>query len=135
MLAHIRATTAGVDKALGGAALEGNFLSTGPIHPGIRSRHADGVFFVGNSVGEAHPIIAEGISMAIQGGALLSRLLIAGREGEYAGAWHRRFATRIHAASLFAHLAMRSDTRAVCRVLIALFPGLLDWGARLSGKT
>ena len=135
VLAHIRATTAGVDKALGGAALEGNFLSTGPIHPGIRSRHADGVFFVGNSVGEAHPIIAEGISMAIQGGALLSRLLIAGREGEYAGAWHRRFATRIHAASLFAHLAMRSDTRAVCRVLIALFPGLLDWGARLSGKT
>jgi flavin-dependent dehydrogenase len=135
VLAHIRATTAGVDTALIGAALEGNFLATGPIHPGIRPRQADGVFFVGNMAGEAHPVIAEGISMAIQGGALLSRLLIAGREDEYAGAWRDRFATRIRAASLFAHLAMRDDTRAVCRALIARFPGLLDWGARLSGKT
>ena len=135
VLAHIRATTMGVDQALKNAVLDENFLSTGPIHPGIRPRYADGVFFVGNRAGEAHPIIAEGISMAIQGGALLSRLLIAGRENEYAGAWQRRFATRIHAASLFAHLAMRTESRAVCRAVITRFPGILDWGARLSGKT
>jgi flavin-dependent dehydrogenase len=134
VLAHIRATTLGVDRALMGAVLDGNFLSTGPIHPGIRPRQEGGVFFVGNKAGEAHPIIAEGISMAIQGGALLSRLLIAGREAEYAQAWRRRFATRIHAASLFAHLALRGDTRAVCSAIIARCPGILDWGARLSGK-
>ena len=135
VLAHIRATTMGVDQALKNAVLDEDFLSTGPIHPGIRPRYADGVFFVGNRAGEAHPIIAEGISMAIQGGALLSRLLIAGRENEYAGAWPRRFATRSHAASLFAHLAMRTESRAVCRAVITRFPGILDWGARLSGKT
>lgn len=134
VLAHIRATTAGVDHALKDAALDGNFLSTGPIRPGIRPRHADGVFFVGNSAGEAHPIIAEGISMAIQASGLLARLLIAGREDEYARAWHDRFAARIRAAALFAHLAMRDDTRNICHAVIARFPRILDWGARLSGK-
>lgn len=134
VLAHIRATTAGVDHALRHATLDGHFLSTGPIHPGIRPRHADGVLFVGNMAGEAHPIIAEGISMAIQASGLLARLLIAGREDEYARAWHDRFATRIQAAALFAHLAMRDDTRNICRAVIARFPRILDWGARLSGK-
>ena len=134
VLAHIRATTIGVDRALEGAVLEGHFLSTGPIHPGIRPRLADGVFFVGNSAGEAHPIIAEGISMAIQASGLLAKLLIASREDEYARAWHDSFATRIRAASLFAHLAMRDESRNLCRALIAGFPGILDWGARLSGK-
>jgi flavin-dependent dehydrogenase len=134
VLAHIRATTAGVEHALKHASLDGHFLSTGPIHPGIRPRHADGVFFVGNSAGEAHPIIAEGISMAIQASGLLAKLLIAGREDEYARAWHDRFATRIRAAALFAHLAMRDDSRTICRAVIARFPRILDWGARLSGK-
>ncbi|MES2471338.1 MAG: FAD-dependent monooxygenase [Pseudomonadota bacterium] len=134
VLAHIRATTVGVNRALEGGTLDGNFLSTGPIHPGIRPRHAEGVFFVGNIAGEAHPIIAEGISMAMQGSALLARLLIAGREEDYARAWQARFARRIHAASLFAHLAMRGESRSVCRAVIAHFPGILDWGARLSGK-
>lgn len=134
VLAHIRATTVGVHQALKGAVLEGNFLSTGPIRPGIRPRQADGVLFVGNMAGEAHPIIAEGISMAIQASGLLAKLLIAGREDEYARAWQARFATRIRAASLFAHLAMRDDTRNICRAVIARFPRVLDWGARLSGK-
>src|SRR6185503_15400230 len=65
VLAHIMARTRGVREALAGAALEGNFLATGPIHPGIRPRLKDGVFFTGNIAGEAHPITAEGISMAI----------------------------------------------------------------------
>jgi len=134
VLSHVRATTAGVDQALNHATLDGHFLSTGPIHPGIRPRHANGVFFVGNMAGEAHPVIAEGISMAMQGSALLARLLIAGREEDYARAWQARFATRIHAASLFAHLAMRGESRNLCRAVIARFPGILDWGARLSGK-
>lgn len=134
VLAHIRATTVGVDKALKHATLEEHFLSTGPIHPGVRPRHANGVFFVGNIAGEAHPIIAEGISMAMQGSALLARLLIAGREEDYTRAWRARFSCRIHAAALFAHLAMRGETRRICRVVIARVPGILDWGARLSGK-
>jgi flavin-dependent dehydrogenase len=134
VLAHIIATTRGVADALQGAGLEGAILSAGPIQPGIRPRHDKDVFFTGNSAGEAHPVIAEGISMAIQSSGLLARLLIAAREDEYAAIWHRRFAPRIHAASLFAHLAMNGPGRAVSLAAIRAFPAVLDWGARLSGK-
>ena len=79
VLAHIMETTRGVQAALGDATLQGNFLSTGPIHPGIRPRFEDGIYFTGNIAGEAHPVIAEGISMAIQSSGLLARLLIAPR--------------------------------------------------------
>jgi flavin-dependent dehydrogenase len=134
VLAHITATTRGVAEALHGASLDGAILSAGPIQPGIRPRHDDGVFFTGNSAGEAHPVIAEGISMAIQSSGLLARLLIAAREDDYAWAWHRRFAPRIHAASLFARLAMTGAGRVTSRAAIRAFPAILDWGARLSGK-
>lgn len=134
VLAHVRKTTTHVEQALLGAALDGAVLSVGPIHPGIRAREKDGVFFVGNLAGEAHPIIAEGISMAIQGGALLAQCLIAGRPQDYPLLWSRRFATRIHAAGLFAHLAVNGATRAASRAVIQAVPQILDWGARLSGK-
>jgi flavin-dependent dehydrogenase len=133
-LAHIRATTLGVDAALEGAALEGAILATGPIHPGLRPRVRDGVFVVGNLAGEAHPIVAEGISMAIQAGGLLAHLLLTGRESDYPRQWTRRFAPRIRAAALFAGLAMNGITRAAARHVITAFPQILDWGARRSGK-
>jgi flavin-dependent dehydrogenase len=135
VLAHIMATTRGVREALTGAELVGNFLSTGPIHPGMRPLHKDGIFFTGNIAGEAHPIIAEGISMAIQASALLARLLIAQRGEDYARAWRWRFAPRIRAASLFAHLAMNGATRTAALGLLKAAPSLIGWGARLSGKS
>ena len=134
VLAHIMATTRGVHEALQGASLDGAFLSTGPIHPGIRTRHQDGVFFTGNIAGEAHPVIAEGISMAIQSSGLLAQLLIENRAQDYAREWKRRFAPRIRAASLFAHLAMHDGTRAASLAALRALPGLLSLGARLSGK-
>jgi menaquinone-9 beta-reductase len=135
VLAHIMETTKGVRLALEHATLQEHFLSTGPIHPGIRPRHHDGVFFAGNIAGEAHPVIAEGISMAIQSAGLLAGLLVAHRGERYAPEWKRRFAPRIHAAALFAQLAMRTPTRAASLALLRAAPGLLGLGARLSGKT
>ena len=134
VLAHILKTTLGAQLALGGAELDGGFLSTGPIHPGIRTRHRDGVFFTGNIAGEAHPVIAEGISMAIQSSGLLAKLLIAHRGELYARQWQRSFAPRIRAASLFAHLAMSGAGRFAGLALLRAAPRLLDVGARLSGK-
>jgi flavin-dependent dehydrogenase len=127
-------TTKGARLALGGAVLEGSFLATGPIHPGIRKRREDGVFFTGNIAGEAHPVIAEGISMAIQSSGLLAKLLIDGRSELYAHAWKRCFARRIHAASVFAHLAMNGAGRLAGLALLRTAPSLLDMGARISGK-
>jgi len=134
VLTHIMATTRGAREALAGAALEGGFLSTGPIHPGMRPLHKDGVFFTGNIAGEAHPIIAEGISMAMQASALLARLLIAHRGEDYARAWRRSFAPRIRAASLYAHLAMNDAARIAALGLLGAVPSLIALGARLSGK-
>jgi flavin-dependent dehydrogenase len=135
VLAHILDTTKGARLALGDALLDGSILSTGPIHPGIRDRaHDDNVFFTGNIAGEAHPVIAEGISMAIQSSGLLAKLLISHRRELYAGEWKRHFAPRIRAAALFAHLAMSGSGRLVGRAVLGAAPGLLGLGARLSGK-
>jgi flavin-dependent dehydrogenase len=134
VLAHILKTTLGAKLALSEAEMEGGFLSIGPIHPGIRTRYQDGVFFTGNIAGEAHPVIAEGISMAIQSSALLAKLLIAHRGELYARQWQRCFAPRIRAASLFAHLAMSGAGRFAGLALLRAAPRLLDLGARLSGK-
>ena len=134
VLAHVLETTKGARLALGEAVLEGSFLATGPIHPGIRKRQDDGVFCTGNIAGEAHPVIAEGISMAIQSSGLLAQLLIAGRAEDYAQAWKSRFALRIRAAAFFAHLAMNGAGRLAGSALLRAAPGLLDFGARISGK-
>jgi menaquinone-9 beta-reductase len=134
VLAHILETTRGARLALEQATLEGHFLSTGPIRPGIRPRQDDRVYFTGNIAGEAHPVIAEGISMAIQSSGLLAELLIAHRGEYYAPEWKRRFAPRIRAAGVFAQLAMRAPTRAASLGLLRAVPGLIGLGARLSGK-
>ena len=93
-----------------------------------------GVYFTGNIAGEAHPVIAEGISMAIQSSGLLAELLIAHRGERYAPEWKRRFAPRIRAAGVFAQLAMRAPTRTASLGLLRAVPSLIGLGARLSGK-
>jgi flavin-dependent dehydrogenase len=135
VLAHIMATTRGAQDALGHAELESRFLSTGPIRPGFRRLHEDGLYFTGNIAGEAHPVIAEGISMAIQASALLAGLLIRGRGQDYPFAWRRRFGPRIAAASLFAHLAMHDGARTATLEVLRVLPSLIGLGARLSGKS
>ena len=146
VLQHIMSRCNGVRDALRPAGIDRTWLSAGPIRPGIRPRFSKGIFFVGNSAGEAHPIIAEGISMAMQSAWLLAQRLIGeemdmgaaeavARVGQlYAKDWQSAFAGRIRAASLFAHLPMWPSSARILPV-IKRFPEILTWGARLSGKT
>jgi flavin-dependent dehydrogenase len=137
VIRHILASTEGVRRALQSATLAEPILATGPIRPGIRGCYRDGIFFAGNVAGEAHPIIAEGISMAIQSAWLLAQCLLADRPAaaaDYARAWKRQFAVRLHASALFAWLAMNDHSRAAGAQLIRAFPAILTWGAALSGK-
>ena len=143
---HIKDSCAGVRDALAGARSDGAILSAGPIRPGIRARYADGMFFIGNIAGEAHPIVAEGISMAMQSAWLLCRRLIAhpdaagsahalARIGRaYAADWDAGFALRLRAAALFANVATRPGAAALALPLLRRFPELLTFGAQLSGK-
>src|SRR5262249_29187231 len=99
VLGEIQDACVGVQRALAGARRAGPWLATGPIQPGIRVRANHGVFQVGNCAGEAHPVVAEGISMALQGAWLLAEQLLAWRRAggqrpalhavgeEYAARW------------------------------------------------
>ena len=150
-LAHVEANCAGVRDALADAELEATWLSVGPIRPGIRKpSRADGSFAIGNVAGEAHPILGEGMSMAIQSAWLLCERLIAGSEvlrganvsidaltdvgRDYGAQWKRAFAPRIRLAALFAHLAMRPGMSRPLLPLLKRWPGLLTEGARLGSK-
>ena len=53
---------------------------------------------------------------------------------DYAAAWRRTLAPRIHAAALIDHWAMRPVAVASVLPLLRLFPGVLTAGARFSGK-
>ena len=143
---HIMNNCAGVRLALSQAKREGSWLAAGPIRPGIRQRYADGLFYVGNIAGEAHPVVAEGISMAMQSAWLLSEILIKHQKeildnndreeagAEYAKQWSQHFAMRIRAAAVFSWLAMNPRATAMVLPFVKLFPGLLTFGAKLSGK-
>ncbi|HHT0591781.1 TPA: NAD(P)/FAD-dependent oxidoreductase [Legionella anisa] len=138
----------GVREVLHCAEREGNWLAAGPIKPGIRNCYQDGVFFVGNSAGEAHPVVAEGISMAMQSAWLLAHCFILFKlntrkemnQFDDAGAyytkqWRKHFSRRIHVASFFAQLAMMKPwARLLLLPVIKQFPDILTWGARFSGK-
>jgi flavin-dependent dehydrogenase len=139
VMAHILATCPAARPALRGAVVESGWRSAGPIQPGIRATHRDGVFFVGNAAGEAHPVVAEGISMAMQAGMSLANALLSTEDlrqarDAYAADWRRLFAWRIRAAAVIAQWAMRPAAVAVTLPLLGAFPRMLTEGARTSGK-
>jgi len=141
---HILKTCPAMRPSMQSAILVDAWLSAGPIRPGIRSMYQENIFRVGNVAGEAHPVIAEGITMAMQSAWLLAEslprpadisaqsLAIAGRT--YTRQWRTAFAPRIRAAALFAHIAMRPALTRTAAAVIRRIPTTLTWGAVWSGK-
>jgi flavin-dependent dehydrogenase len=147
VLAHVAASCKGVRAALEPAKRDGPWLAAGPIRPGINAVCDGSVFAVGNAAGEAHPIVAEGISMAMQSAWLLCGLLLAHADARFSSAqldrigrayragWRRNFAPRVHAAAAFAQIAMRPAAAEVALACVKRVPSLLTVGAHLSGKS
>jgi flavin-dependent dehydrogenase len=147
--ALLKRECAGVEVALQSATRIGPWLASGPLAPGIRLRADDPIFRIGNAAAEAHPIIGEGMSMALQSAWLLSTHLLGTGERpnlldegwhravgkSYARDWHRQFVGRLRLASALAHLAMRPRLASPLLTLIRIWPGLLPLGARWGGKT
>ena len=139
---------AGVRQALLGAVRDGPWLSVGPLDPGVRLAATDKIFRVGNAAGEAHPILGEGVSMALQSAALLCSHLLgpqsaapvpdgtlqAALQRRYSANWRKAFVPRMRLAAVFAHLAMRPHGAAALMKLVQAWPGLLTRGARWGGK-
>ena len=142
--AHAMRHCRGVHDTLVGATREGAWLAAGPIRPGMRTLFDEGTFAVGNAAGEAHPLVAEGISMAIQSSWLLAdALTAAGGLGDrqlasasraYARAWRAQFAPRIRAAGAFAALTLSPVSGPLAIALLRHLPAALTLGAAWSGK-
>ena len=138
----------GVRRALKDASRESAWLSVGPLDPGIRVDAGDGLFRIGNAAGEAHPIIGEGMSMALQSSWLLCTQLLAAERREelsaetwqreagrgYAAQWRHEFEPRLRLAASFAQVAMRPVLSAPLMALARVWPGMLTLGARWGGK-
>lgn len=150
--ALLRRECLGVRAALADASRVGSWLSAGPIRPGVRLAAGDaGGFLIGNAAGEIHPIIGEGISIALQSAGLLCEELAGSPDafrgderGEacrqqvrlrYASRWREHFSWRMRLAACFAHTAMRPAMGAPLLPLLRRAPGLLGLAARASGKT
>ena len=140
LLVHMLERSDALAYALRGATREGAWLGAGPLRPGARSLYRDGAFAIGNAAGEAHPIVGEGIAMAMRSAALLCDPLSAALKSTYSPgavaraytlAWWRAFGFRLHASLLFAELAMRP---AISEAFLRSAPGLLTTAAALSGK-
>ncbi|HXS79059.1 MAG TPA: FAD-dependent oxidoreductase [Gammaproteobacteria bacterium] len=145
--AGLAARCRGVRLALEGARREGAWLSVGPVRPGIHATWSErSGFAVGNAAGEAHPILGEGISMAMQSSWLLCRRLARDRDALLGGAcqaavarayardWRRHFASRVRWAAVLAHLAMRPHRARPLLPLLRAAPSVLTLAARLGGK-
>jgi flavin-dependent dehydrogenase len=144
--AMLRRSCLGIREVLHHAEREGSWSSVGPLRPGMRLSAACGVFRVGNAAGETHPLIGEGISMALQS----AKLLVAGLshqpvgsidarraadlQRDYAHAWSAAFASRLRLAALYAHLAMRPALATPVHGLLRRWPTLLADAARFAGK-
>lgn len=139
----------GVGDALHSAVRQGVWLASGPLAPGVRLRSEETVFRIGNAAGEAHPIIGEGLSMALQSAGLLCEKLLQARrtsaatagktwqrpvQGEYVAAWRKQFVPRMHFARVFAHMAMQPVTSTALVMLLTRWPSLMTWGATRAGK-
>jgi flavin-dependent dehydrogenase len=144
--ALLRRELAGVAQALEPAQRVGPWIAAGPLRPGVRLRTDDALLRIGNAAGEAHPIIGEGISMALQSAFVLARALLAHGDAAaaaaghaalaagHARAWRRAFAPRLWLAASFAQAAMRPRASALLLALARAWPGLLTEGARHGGK-
>jgi menaquinone-9 beta-reductase len=149
--AYLQDQCPAVREALQPAVRIGPWLAAGPIRPGVRLDPGDPpVFRVGNAAGEAHPIIGEGISMALQSAWLLCNQLLQypgvldcnGRarrlqrriQGRYTNEWQSQFGVRLRLASVFAHCAMHPALWTPGLALLHRAPELLTRAARWSGK-
>ena len=144
--AYLRESCRGIREALRGSQRKGSWLTVGPLQPGMRSHEAAGLFRVGNASGESHPLIGEGISMALQSSKLLVGILqshagrvtdtrvLSATHDSYNRAWKKAFLPRLRFASLYAHTAMRPPLAASVEAWLKRRPSALTTAARLAGK-
>lgn len=149
VLTHLMASCRGATHTLKGARRTAAWLSAGPLRTGMHGFGNGGLFTAGNATAEAHPIVAEGLSMAMQSAALLCdellrcdgrarawpASLLVGARTAYGAAWRRHFAQRLHLAAFAAHLFMRPTGARIAAMTFERLPSLFSRAAGWSGKS
>jgi len=131
--------------ALRDTSLDGGWQSIGPLRPGFHPRSPLGMFAVGNAAAEAHPVIGEGICMALESAAMLAIALghrpssvtacsTGVAQGKHMRMMRAAFARRLMLAQLYSHLAMRGRVATAATMLMRAFPRTLTLAAQLAGK-
>ena len=116
---HALRASARLREAFTDAQRDGAWLASGPLRPGVREPYRDGVFAVGNAAGEVHPVVGQGISLAIASAQLLSRTLDS--PVEYARQCRKLYSRALWPSALVARLVPQARA-----------PWLLTLGAKLA---
>ena len=116
---HAMSASAGLRDAFAGARRDGAWLASGPLRAGVRPPYRDGIFAVGNAAGEVHPVVGQGIGLAIQSAQLLATSI--DTPADYARRCRRLYARALWPSALIARLVPHARK-----------PWLLSFGARLS---
>ena len=143
----LRQSCRGVRESLQRAQRMGPWLSVGPLWPGAHPAAGGAIFRVGNAAGESHPLIGEGISMALQSATLLAHELTRQSKAITArqcaricnAAMHapgiRRFREGCGSPRCTHTLPCARTCASPARGISARWPALLGHAARLAGKT
>ncbi len=142
---HLRSSCDGVAAALRTAHRRDSWHAVGPLRTGFHLRSAAGIPRIGNAAAEAHPLIGEGICMALQSAAILAKLLahrprdlraayIVDVQRAHAANCMKEFSARLRLAQFYARVAMQPSLAAAAAILMRTWPRALTTGARLAGK-
>jgi 2-polyprenyl-6-methoxyphenol hydroxylase-like FAD-dependent oxidoreductase len=143
--AYLRSSCDGVAAALRTARRHDSWHAVGPLRTGFHPRSAAGIPRIGNAAAEAHPLIGEGICMALQSAAILAKLLahrpkdlraadVVDVQRAHAAICRKEFSARIRVAQVYARVAMQPSLAGAAAILMTSWPRALTAGARLAGK-
>jgi 2-polyprenyl-6-methoxyphenol hydroxylase-like FAD-dependent oxidoreductase len=134
--AFLRECCPTVADVLKDADRQGNWLAVGPLRPGRHRTGAPGIHRIGNAGNEVHPLVGEGIRMALQSARDLALALSndSSRTGNIGPARWRAHGPRSRVAACYAHIAMRPLLAAPAGRILQRWPALLTTAATLAGK-
>ncbi len=144
MLNYLLAENRGLWRIMRHGIRRDKWYSCGPMRPGVRRLYHDGCFHAGNSAGEVHALIGEGMTLALRSARLLAEKLITGRADglslgaigqSYEQAWYREFTSRLDAGNLFSNLLMRPILGSLTADALNTFPEILYAAVGFSGKS
>jgi menaquinone-9 beta-reductase len=136
---HVLASSTALEDALGDGIHEGPWLAVGPLRPGIRPLVRDGIFAVGNAAGEVHPIVGEGITLALESASALAAPLIDAlargcdpleAAAPYRSRYRAALRRRLWRSAALATIAMNPALAACAREPLRRMPSLLAFAAR-----